>query len=387
MSGKSLGILAVLAAVLIGVAVYLSNRQPQTIEGMDQPLFPGLENDINDVQHVTIESADHTVNIARKGDQWTVEERHGYPASVSQIRQLLIGIAGLTRIEPKTRNPKLYSQIGLQDVKDKGSKATLIEVDNGQGGSMAALLVGTQQPDKGDPTRKEYFVRKKGEHQSWLVSGDLLLDSAPSRWLHPELLDIKKARIHKVTVARESGKPVTVFKHDPDASDFQLADLPKGARIKSTFTINEIATTLGRLNVDDVFQPHDLMLDRKPAFAATLETFDGLRLTMKAYAHASSNKPRYVKLSAEYDPQLVHKPASGNKGDKTKRTAALESPAQVKQEVQDLNKSFQPWIYKLPPFQINNIDKKRSDLVAEAGKPPAAKSKGAAPHMRKFSPR
>lgn len=389
MSGKSLGILAILAAILVGVAVYLSNRQPETIEGVDEPLFPGLESDINEVHHITIESAADTVNIVRKNDQWQVEERHDYPASVSQIRQLLIGIAGLRRIEPKTRNPKLYSEIGLRDVKDKDSKATLIEVENDHGGIMAALLVGTQQPDRGDPTRKEYFVRKKGEHQSWLVSGELLLESGPNRWLHPELLNIKTARIQKATVAHGSGQRITVFKHDPQATDFQLADLPKGARVKSTFTVNDIANTLGRLNVDDVFQPRDLMLSRKPSFTATLETFDGLRLTLKAYAHASSKKARYVKLTAGFDPTLASKEAKA--GGDAKKTAAYKTPAEVKKEAQDLNTEFRQWIYKLPPFQLNNIDKRRSDLVADetGAKPHASKAPagGGAPHIRKFSPR
>lgn len=387
MSGKSLAVLALLTAVLVGVAVYLSNRPPETIEGVNQPMFPGLENRINDVHHITIQSAAHTVNILRKDDQWQIEERHGYPASVSQIRHLLLGLAGLRRIGPKTRNPELYPQIGLRDIKDKESKATLIEVEDGHGGAMAALLVGTQLPDKGDPARTEYFVRKKGKRQSWLVSGKLLLESAPDRWLHPELLNINTARIQKVTVTHDTGPKVTVFKHDPEATDFQLADLPKGARVKSTFTINDIANTLGRLNVDDVFRPRDLMLSHKPSFTATLETFDGLRLTLKAYAHASSKKPRYVKLSAEYDPGLAGKPAEKAK-DKGKKVSALETPGQVKQEARDLNKEFKDWIYKLPPFQINNIDKQRSDLIADTGDSHGTKhGAGAAPHIRKFSPR
>lgn len=354
MSGKSLGILAIVAAVLVGVAVFLSNRQPPAIQGINAPMFPDFETDINQASQVTITSPGSAVEINRKDNVWQIKQKGGYPATFHQVRQLLVGIAELTRIEPKTRNPKLYADIGVQDVGKKGSKATLIEVRDARGGTMAALLVGTERANRGNAATREYFVRRPDHRQSWLVSGNLILNASPKAWLKTQLLDIASKRIRKVTVKHPDGPQVTVYKDSPGAADYRLAGVPKDAKIKSAFTVNEIANTMGRLSVDDVFQPRDLHLADQPSLVATLETFDGLRLTLKAFNQLSGHTPSYVKLSAAYDAPL-----------RGKAPADAKTAAQVKQEAAALDNAFKPWIYKLPPFQIGNIDKKPVDLVNE----------------------
>jgi len=362
MSGKTLGILGLLTVVLVGLAVALSSHHPPAIQGVNQPLFPDLEKNINQAGGISIATPATTVHVIRKDNQWRVQEKHGYPAAISQVRQLLLGVGELTRLEPKTKNPSLYSEIDVRDITDKDSKAKLIEITDDGGKTMAKLLVGKEQPNKADPTVKEYFVRIPGEARSWLVSGNLIADPTTKRWLEPQLLDIEKRRIAKVTVKQASGDTVIVRKDSPDASDFRLADAPKDAAIKSAFTVNDIANTMGRLTVDDVFQPQDLKLSAKPAFISTLETFDGLRVTLTASADQADPKKRYVTLDAAYDASLV-KPAKPDGKDKSKARPAGKTPDQVKQEALDLETKFKPWVYALPPFQINNIDKKMSDLI------------------------
>lgn len=366
MSGKTLGILALVTAVLVGLAVALSSRHPTAIQGVNQPLFPAFEKDINKAGAITITTPGAAVHVARKDKQWQVRERHGYPAAISQVRQLLLGIAELTRLEPKTKNPALYHEIDVRDVTDKDSKAKLIEITDDQGKTLAKLLLGKERPDKADPAKKEYFVRIPGAAQSWLVSGNLVVDAGVKHWLDPSLLNIEKRRIEKVTVNHGDGHRVSLYKESPDATDFQLADIPKDAAVKSAFTVNDIANTLSRITADDVFQPQDLKLAGKPAFTAALETFDGLRITLTASTDQADPKKRYVTLDAAYDASLV-KPVKAVGKDKSKDNSkdkpAAKTPAQVKREAQDLEKKFKPWVYALPSFQINNIDKKMSDLV------------------------
>lgn len=372
MNGKTLGILALVTAVLVGLAVALSSRQPTAVQGVDQPLFPDLEKDINRSAAVTITTPGGAVHVVRKDKQWRVRERHGYPAAISQVRQLLLGLGGLTRLEPKTKNPALYSEINVRDITDKDSKAKLIEVADANGKTMARVLVGKEQPDKADPSKKEYFVRIPGEAQSWLVSGNLVADTAVKHWLDPSLLNIEKRRIERVTVDHGDGHAVSLRKDSPDATDFQLAGVPKGARVKSAFTVNDVANTLSRLTVDDVFEPRDLKLSDKPSFTATLETFDGLRVTLTASTDKADAKKHYVTLHATYDPSLVKTTKADGKDNpkgKAKDKSAGKPPEQVKQEAAALEKKFKSWVYALPPFQINNIDKKMSDLVTKKKAP------------------
>ncbi len=376
MSGKTLGILGLLTLILVGLAAALSSRHPPAIQGANQPLFPDFEKNINRAAGISISTSATAVHVIRKDNQWQVREKHGYPAATSQVRQILFGIGELTRLEPKTKNPSLYSEINVEDITNKGSKAKLIEVTDDQGKTMAKVLVGKEQPDKADPSAKEYFVRIPGAAQSWLVSGNLIADATTKGWLDSQLLDIEKNRIEKVIVNQGSGDIVTLRKASPDATDFQIANMPKHATVKSAFTVNDIANSLSRLTVDDVFQPQDLKLSEKPAFTATLETFDGLRITLTALTDKADAKKRYVTLGAAYDASLI-KPVKPDSKDKSKNKPAVKTPEQVKQEAQGLEKKFKPWVYALPAFQINNIDKKMSDLISV--EKPAAHKKAAAP--------
>jgi hypothetical protein len=372
MSGKTLGILGLLTVVLVGLAIALTSRQPPAIQGANQPLFPGFEKRINETGQISVTTPENKVTVVRENNQWRVREKGDYPAAVDQVRQLLLGVTGLTRIEPKTQNPSLYGEIAVDDVTNKDSKAKLIEIQDDHGTTIAKVLLGKERPPAAGATANDYFVRVPGEAQSWLVSGNLTVDPDPKRWLDTQLLDIDKKRIHQVTIKHAAGDTVTVTRDTPDATDFHLTATPKHATVKSAFTVNEIANTMGRLTLDDVFKSGDVQTAAKPDFTAAMETFDGLRVTLTASADAKDAKKRYVTLAAAYDPSLVI-PAKADTKDKSKDKPAAKTPDQVKQEAQDLEAGFKPWVYALPPFQIANLDKKMSDLVTP-GKPAAAKS-------------
>ena len=60
-------------------------------------------------------------------------------------RRLVIGVARLKRIEPKTSNPDLYSKIGLDDPSSKDANAVQCGFENADGHALAEVIVGNSR--------------------------------------------------------------------------------------------------------------------------------------------------------------------------------------------------------------------------------------------------
>ena len=100
---RTLGMLAVIAAVLIIVAVFTAEQQKPGVPAAGQPVFPELKTAINDVTELSVDTQSGTITLHRREDLWRVKEKYDYPADLATVRETLIGLAELTTLEPKTR--------------------------------------------------------------------------------------------------------------------------------------------------------------------------------------------------------------------------------------------------------------------------------------------
>ncbi len=115
MRKKALLIL-ILLTVVVAAAAVIVRKDTNAVAGAGEPLFPALLDNINDITTVVGVGAGETFTLVREGDRWVVSEKQGFPADQDKARQLILGMARLARIEPKTSNPDLYEKIGLDDI-------------------------------------------------------------------------------------------------------------------------------------------------------------------------------------------------------------------------------------------------------------------------------
>ncbi|HEX7718780.1 MAG TPA: hypothetical protein VF389_03140, partial [Woeseiaceae bacterium] len=109
MSSRSVKVLAIVVIVLFGVLYALNTTDRGPREPTENDLVvPGLRDRLNEVDSVSITSADTGISIVKNGDAWNVTEKNGYPAQVATLRQVLLAIAEARKIEAKTSNPELY---------------------------------------------------------------------------------------------------------------------------------------------------------------------------------------------------------------------------------------------------------------------------------------
>ncbi len=126
-------------------------------------------------------------------------ERNDYPADGRKLRQLLLGLAALTYVEPKTKEARNYSRLEVEDAGAKGSQSTLVTVSGAQGKLLGEIIAGKRVTDALGGGDDGVYVRKPDDAQSWLARGTLDLPDTPG-WLDPALLDLPGAGVKEVDI-------------------------------------------------------------------------------------------------------------------------------------------------------------------------------------------
>jgi hypothetical protein len=256
---------------------------------------------------------------------------------------------------------------------------TLKTADNPE---AAKLVVGNQKPAKGNPRMSDIYVRKPDDSQTWLVIGNLPLETVPGEWLDTEVTALTTKRVHQVTVTHPKGETLHLSKTKPDDLDFSLDSLPAGFKISSQFNVNNVVGTLVQLSLEDVKPQAEVDFLANPGVSVVLETFDGLRLHVHI---AKQDEHVWGKFSAEFDANLIQpsesssKPEDGQKvegvepekedegkGVETpQKDSVLKKPEEVQKEVESLNQRVKDWAYALPTFRVENFSKLKKDLISK----------------------
>jgi hypothetical protein len=168
---------------------------------------------------------------------------------------------------------------------------------------VASLIVGNDRTAKTDSSRKEIYVRKPDEKQTWLTLGLLPIERESSGWLDQEIVNIDSDNVRQVDITHPDGDGFLILKNTPKDEDYQMAALPENAKVKSAYMLNQIAATLTRLNLDDVAVASDFAFDDNTSIRAVFTTFDGLEVTTTTM---EKDGKRYAKFAAAFNPDAVY---------------------------------------------------------------------------------
>src|SRR3954463_1203269 len=232
-----LAVLAVLSAVAAVVIVIAHRPASQIASG--EPLFPQLSARLGDAASWAVKKGDSSFELVRKDDKWVLPAKGDYPARADLVRGVLIGIAETRTIEAKTRDPKLYERLEVEDAGGDG-KSTEIAVKDKSGAVLADLLLGKRRGGIGDVETNNALVyaRKGGDAQSWLVVTNLEPRTNEVDWAARDVVDVPEDQIASVTLTGGDGQSLTVERAKPEDKDFTLRDKPADMNIKSQFDVN-----------------------------------------------------------------------------------------------------------------------------------------------------
>ena len=363
---RSILILAAVTAIVVGAVVSV-DRESSTAARSGEIVFPGLLDQVNSVVRVRVTGNEGKFTLTRDRDTWVVEEKERYAADPDRVHKLLLGAAGMKRVEPKTSNPELYPKLRLEDPSSKDAKSVRFVLENASDAELANWVLGDRRPSKSDASRTELYIRVADDPLAWLVEGSVPGGQKIIDWLDRPVARIDRERLRAVEVVHADGTVIAVNKSLPADADFALRDIPADREPDSQYRINDIGRFLEDLRFEDVAPSSSL------DFAGSLDkqvqatTFDGLRVHLETVMRDGE---AWVQLRAEFDEGLVEKSEDAAEASKDEAGAApgntpgsLRSADEVRAEAERLNARWKGWAYELPSFKRDYIAKRIDELT------------------------
>lgn len=355
-----LGVLVALAAL---AAIGLRERgTPTSSDGA--AIVPGLAGTLNNLERVSVVKAggEAVATLERRGDDWVVAERNGYPAAVSKLRLALRALADAKILETKTANPEFYDRLGVSDVADAAAAGVAVTL-TAPGTELPTLILGNAEGSR------YRYARRANEAQSYLLDKNPDFPRSISQWLEPQILDVRGDRVQQVTIKHPDGETLTVSKASRDAQNFDVAAVPEGRELLYASVANVIGNSLRELSLEDV-EPADANPVEQPV-QVEFRTFDGLVINMTG---TERGEEAWVSFVASFDPEQAARFAAPAPADQEGATdesapepAAEATSADSAAEAERINARVGAWRYKIAGFQYDQMTRRMADLL----KPPA----------------
>ena len=379
MNRKQLILLIVLAAVVggFGLLVYRKKEagyERGTTAEEGQRLLKGVKAEaIRDVAQLSVKQGTNEVNLAVEGDKWTLKERGGYPANFNTIKETVqkfwdAKVARAIEVGP-SRLPRL---------KLTKEEATLVDLKDDKGKSIAALTLGAQQskdmPEDsqfggGSFPNGRYVMRGDDIKSVALVSDPLTVDAKPEDWLNKEWFKVEKLKSISIvgTNATNNWKLV----RETENGEWKLADAKPGEAADSGKT-GGLNWLMSSASFNDVLinpKPEQTGLD-KPV-TATLETFDGFTYTFKLGKMPSGEENYALQMSVAGNFPKERTPGKDEKKeDKEKLDKEFADSHKKLEDKLKNEKQFEKWTYAVSKWSVDNLLKDRKDFVAEKKEEP-----------------
>jgi hypothetical protein len=277
-----------------------------------------------------------TVNLKRGGNDWTVVEKGGYPADQQRVRKLLLQLAELELVEPKTDQAELLARLDLDDPANGNS--TLIAAGDRNGQLAGQIVIGRARPSDIAGGEAGVYVRRPDSDQAWLARGSFALGGGALGWLDRRILDIPPAQIASVVLTAPGGDAVVVARASGDLP-FAIDGLAPDAKPKPDEALAAPAGALEALTLDDVKPASELPIPEDGVTTAAFTTFDGLVVGLRL---SPPGKGDWLAIEVTGD------------GDGAARAKALSA-------------RLSPWCFAIPAERAKLLRTTLSDLLLPRG--------------------
>lgn len=360
------------AAVVVGaVAFVLGGRGGDAPRqaGSGEKLFPALAQRMGDVAAVALTAEGVTSKVVKQGDAWVLASKGDYPVKPDRIRDVIVGVAELAKLEARTAKTELHDKLELEPPEAPKAKSRLVVLETGTGEKLAAVVVGKTGPNAG-ADKPTTFVRKPDETQAWLATGRVQLPAGEIGWIDRQIVHLRQERVREAVLQLEPGKALRVFRNVWTERNLTLADMPKGHKLKSESSANTVAFALEYLDFEDVAPRPPAGEIASAQTVATFRTLDGVEIAAKAFTRDGKE---WVALDASFAAPKEPVPTEAQ-ADVLSEEVRLRSPDKAKAETEALQAKIGRWIYRLPDHKMARLRTKLDELV-EPEKPAQEKGK------------
>lgn len=365
MSRNLLIVLGLCTVVAVFLALGLVDRAGESSPESDgEPLLPGLENQVNEIEVLEIVGPDGgtVASLYRDRDRWRLREKHDYEADFARIHELLRDLSRARRLEAKTDNPEWYGRLGVDDVASDGERGMTVRFPEAE---LPGVIIG-----KPDPAGIGRYVRLEEESRAWLVGQDIDLPRERMEWLERAIMDIPPADIAAVTIRHPGGDTVELRPGDEEGSTWVMLDPPAGREVKPAWALGQVANVLARLNMEDV-RPHESAAVPSDAVEAIFTTRDGLAFTATTFEDEDGKWLRFRVAEADDSSGSNETPSESARG-------VTESSDMNDREldVVAIDGRLSPWQFAVSDDRFESLRVGTEDLLEEPEQAPEATDSG-----------
>jgi hypothetical protein len=390
MNRKQLIIMFLALAVLGGAGLVLMNRHDSSWSApqgkMGQKLFPNLV--LNDVGALHVAAAGD-LHLAAKDGLWRVQERAGYPADVSKIRELFIK---LSELKISQSEPIGQTQLARMDLLPPATgtnigtnSGTQVEIQDKQGKTLQSLLLGkkhfeqSSRPSPYGDFANGRYVMLPDDHKDLLLISDPLdsIEVNPESWLDRDFFKVDK--IESISLVSTNATNSWKLTRDSESAPWVMSDAKAGELLDSN-KVSSLAGTLSYASFVDAATntaPAATGLD-KP-LAVTLTTFDHFTYDLKIGNKTPENN-LYLTVAVSADIPTNRVAGKDEKPeDKQKLDKEFQDKTKTLQDKFAKEKTFGQWVYLVTPGLVDPLIRDRSQLFVEKKDEASAAGTNAAP--------
>ncbi len=358
MSNQKLGILAVVAAVMVFLAVITGRTSVGSRGKLSGPayLIQGL--DTAGIDSIRITEGEQQVKIRRQGQggQFIVEDTN-YPADAKQINDLITKALDIKTVDLYTSDAANYAELEVSEEKPRGA----IKFFKSDGSLLAGVVIGKTR-ESGEGT----YVREASSNDVYLTNDSPFIRTKALDYVNQEIATIKSEDVNAVTVTTPEGSYTLRAKKD-GGDDVLMDGLPAGKKLKET-DAKGVFTALQGLRFEDVNTPAQvtgLTFDRKYVVRMDNSTEYTLELAKKG-------DKTYLLASAVYtDPVKVT--INPDKKDSPEELQKKEAILMAQADAQRFTLRHKAWIYTIPDWKAKSLLMSQADLLEDKEKPAEAK--------------
>lgn len=339
------GLAAVTAVVVVAAGFSVAQRyQTATYVPEKEPIFPAMHDKVNEVSEILYQDKQVRILVARKDGKWVLAERHDYPVSDQIVRELVIGLAELKILEPKTKLPKLYARIQVDDLANEKSLAKHLVVKGKGGEVLIDALIGRRNFDTTGLTDEGRYVRRSGEAQSWLVAGRFEIPDAIKKWVGKEFMSVDAKRIDTARTVHPDGGALNVQREDKSGTRFKVLNVPQGREVEYQIDVDNISDGLDKIEFEDVAKAGEVEFPKEQTIRTTYRTYEGLIVEAELVARDESKSDFWARFKASVADDAASKD-------------------EVAKEADKINAETANWVYKVPAFKYRYMTRKLEEVL------------------------
>jgi hypothetical protein len=366
-------LLLVAAALVLGLAaIYfqISQSSGWSESRTDRRIFQDLP--VNDVRRIQIRSNAVTVTLEKKGDEWGVAERDDYPADFGKIRELMKTLWALKSGQEMQVGP---SQFGRLKVATGQGNDSGIEIDlkGEKETNLASLIVGKSM-DRGNSAPGEaasgrFVFNPAVKDRVYLVSESFLsIDPlAVGPWLDKTF--IVPGDLKEIDQAAWSNNPGWKLNRDDPNAEWKLESPQPGEVLDKSFaqSLSNFAPGFSDVRPASISPDETALND---PFRIRVKAFDGFTYDL-LLGKQGPDKTRYLQLRISADLQSVRTPdPNESPADRKRKDEEFDKKyADLKQRL-EREKRFEKWVFLVPDWSIEQILKRRNEIVSKASPSP-----------------